>query len=229
MVFPSAFLPRSSDPILQILHGKLEGSKDIGELKEDYQFLLDRDMKIKSEDRAAYNIVCKRFREKLGVEVFSPPSQRIVFHRVEVKKAEQVTPLPKPPALPKIDPSAYKVEICSRIESLKVQEGEQFICTWEIKNTGELPLPATCKLKSYASNNLVIDPNSTVCFNKEILFSDGKIPISKALRAPHAPGRYFDYFIIILPTGQEIGPLLQCQIEIERGGNLQSLPQEAKK
>lgn len=219
MIYNSRFIiPQHADPILQILHAKIEGTKDKGELEKEYHYLLTREIRIKQEDRATYDYVCKRFREKLGLEVAPVPSKPLASSRVEVKKIEEVPPLPKPPPLPLIDPSAYKIESCqASIESSKSfanKPGEEFIQKWVIKNRGELPLPAACKLKSYCSNSLVIDPKTTVCFEKEISSTDGEISISRAMRVPDAPGRYFDYFRIVLPTGQEIGPMLQCQIEV---------------
>lgn len=225
-------IPKNADPILQILYGKVEGVLDKSELDQDYHYLLERNHKIKPEDRKTYNYVCKRFREKLGLEAAALAPKPLLSPRVEVIK-EVPIPIPPPPSLPIIDPSAYKIEFCysnitqsdcsgisrkeSHKETYQFENGDIFFYTWYIKNNGKLPLPAYCTLKPSHSNNLDANPDhSRRYISIEVLPSEGEIFFGIFMRAPDAPGKYFDYFRILLPTGQEIGPLLQCQIEVKK-------------
>lgn len=239
-------IPKDADPFIQIFNGKLDGNIDKTTLLADFHFLLEREKnhKIKAQDSEAYQYVCSRFREKLGLEVpLKPPPLPLQPQSnppVKVKKVE--APQSKNPSLPFVDPSAFKIEFCysaitvektvndcisgnamnqylhreSGKEMYLFEQGERFTYHWLIKNCGELPLPASCQLKPSCSNNLDADPTSTSCFSKEISALDGEISISRKMCTPNAPGRYFDYFRILLPTGQQIGPLLICQIEVKR-------------
>lgn len=225
--------PQNRDSILQTLEGNLAGPLEDAALISFYRYLRGRENKVGSSDRKFYSRLRARFEEKLTARKLEIPDlfkieQPVVKDSGKTEKKPVETTLKKD-AAPNSQASVKKTVVVKALEvpikynirfaehmtfpdGSVVNVGDIFVKQWEVVNPSDETVPVTCKIKSFASNNLAA--NHPVSLLEEIKPGESAW-ITVKMQAPAAPGTYTDYFRFISSTGKEFGDTFSCRIIVK--------------
>jgi Ig-like domain-containing protein len=107
-----------------------------------------------------------------------------------------------------------------------VTPGAELSKYWIVTNTGTQCWHGNCdcekrfnvRFKPFHSNNLGDDPTLSIC--QKYVDPGQTITISRTIKVPNAPGSYTDYFRLMTSAGIEFGPVLTCNVVVERASIL---------
>lgn len=228
----SLLQPKKNDIVLTLLEVNLGGPLDNAALIAFYRCLRDREHKISFSDREFYAKLRARFEQKLTAGKIEIPGLFNIEQAAPVKaeKKPVETPLAKAPspnaeapvkrAVAVKAPEIIKYDIrfsehLTQPDDTVVYVGKKFTKQWKVVNPSDESVPVTCKVKSFASNNLV-GPRLDVIPLVEAIKPKESATISVEMQAPDAPGTYTDYFRFISSTGKGFGDTFSCRIVVKQ-------------